>query len=59
VVVGADDRLTPPSAARELAGALPDASLKVIKQAGHMLVLEQSAALSAAVEKFLNSLPIN
>jgi pimeloyl-ACP methyl ester carboxylesterase len=40
VVVGQEDRVTPPSAAVELAGTLPDGRLAVIPGAGHLPMLE-------------------
>jgi pimeloyl-ACP methyl ester carboxylesterase len=40
VMVGQEDRVTPPSAAVELTGALPDAHLSVIPGAGHLTMLE-------------------
>ena len=41
VVVGQQDRVTPPSAAVELVGALPHARLAVIPNAGHLPMLER------------------
>jgi pimeloyl-ACP methyl ester carboxylesterase len=41
VVVGQQDRVTPPSAAVELVGALPDGRLAVIPDAGHLPMLER------------------
>lgn len=40
VVVGQEDRVTPPSAAVELVGTLPDGRLAVIPGAGHLAMLE-------------------
>ena len=57
LVAGADDRLTPPALAQELADTLPDARVKMLPRAGHMLALEQSAAVADAVERFLKTLP--
>lgn len=45
VVVGEDDRMTPVKYARFLAENLPDARLEVIPGAGHMVMLEQPAAV--------------
>jgi pimeloyl-ACP methyl ester carboxylesterase len=41
VMVGQEDRVTPPSAAVELTGALPDGRLVVIAGAGHLPMLEK------------------
>jgi pimeloyl-ACP methyl ester carboxylesterase len=41
VIVGEEDRVTPPAAAVELAGALPDGRLAVIPDAGHLPMLER------------------
>jgi pimeloyl-ACP methyl ester carboxylesterase len=41
VMVGQEDRVTPPAAAVELAGALPDGRLAVIPDAGHLPMLER------------------
>jgi pimeloyl-ACP methyl ester carboxylesterase len=47
VVVGSEDRLTPPKAAARLANLLPEAELRIIEGAGHMLPLEEPEALAA------------
>lgn len=54
VVVGAEDTLTPPSASAAMMAALPDATLVVIPQAGHLSNLEQPQAFNAAVRGFLD-----
>ncbi len=41
VIVGEQDRITPPAAAVELVGALPDGHLAVISGAGHLPMLER------------------
>lgn len=52
VVVGRHDRVTPPSAARALAEALPDAELLELRDAGHMAPLEAHEAVTAHVHRF-------
>jgi pimeloyl-ACP methyl ester carboxylesterase len=52
VVVGEHDRVTPPSAAVELAGALPDGRLSVISGAGHLPMLERPAELNDQLRAF-------
>jgi pimeloyl-ACP methyl ester carboxylesterase len=55
VVVGDEDRLTPPAMARSIADAIPGARLAVIPAAGHLSNIEQPAAFNAAVLGFLAS----
>lgn len=56
VIVGADDRITPPSVAEQMATAAPQGKLTVIPNAGHMAALEQPEAVAAALEKMMQSL---
>ncbi|GHF80941.1 pimeloyl-ACP methyl ester carboxylesterase [Amycolatopsis bartoniae] len=49
VVVGEEDGLTPPEAARAMADALPKAELAVLGGAGHLTPLEAPEALAEAV----------
>ena len=53
VVVGQEDELTPPSAARALADAIPSAALTVIPGAGHLSPLEAPTAVSRVLAEFL------
>lgn len=53
VVVGADDRLTPPDVSREMAAEIPGSELAVIPDAGHLVNIEQPEAFNAAVLDFL------
>ena len=57
VLVGSDDQLTPPALARELAAGIPGARLEVVPEAGHLAPVEQPAATSAALRRFLDGLP--
>jgi pimeloyl-ACP methyl ester carboxylesterase len=57
VVVGRDDRLTPPKYADYLARSIPGARLVEIDGAGHFPQLEQPAAVNAALRGFLVALP--
>ncbi len=57
VVVGLDDRLTPPKYAAYLARTIPGARLAEIEAAGHFPQLEQPAAVNAALRAFLGVLP--
>jgi len=56
VVVGADDRVTPPACAEELARGIPRARLEVIPQAGHQAPLEQADAFNRIVGRFAGEL---
>lgn len=56
VVVGEHDRITPPAAAVELAGDLPDGRLVVIEGAGHMVMLERPVELDRELRLFARSL---
>lgn len=57
VVVGREDRLTPPKYAAYLAAAIPGARLVEVDGAGHFAQLEQPAAVNAALRGYLLSLP--
>jgi pimeloyl-ACP methyl ester carboxylesterase len=54
VVVGEADRLCPRAGAEELVGALRDARLATIADAGHALHLEKAAEVNAAIETFVH-----
>lgn len=54
VVVGAEDRLTPPDAARAMADAIAGAELVVIDGAGHLPPVERPAETTAALQHFLD-----
>jgi pimeloyl-ACP methyl ester carboxylesterase len=56
VVAGADDRVTPPAKAEELARGIPDARLEVIAAAGHQAPLEQAAEFNRLVVGFAEGL---
>jgi len=58
VAVGGDDRLAPLPCAHYLSVQLPAARLQVIANAGHMLPVEQPAALTAGLRSFVASLPL-
>ena len=52
-VVGALDRLTPPAIAREMAAAIPGATVEVVPDAGHLSPLENPDAVTAALRRWL------
>lgn len=53
VLVGADDRLTPPEMARDLQQRIPFSDLTVIPEAGHLSNIECPGAFNRAVLAFL------
>jgi len=55
VIVGEDDHMTPVKYARFLADHLPRAQLSVIPTAGHMVMLEQPAAVEGALRVWLDA----
>lgn len=56
VIVGDEDRVTPPSAAVALADELPDGRLEVIEGAGHIPMMEAHAAFNDRVATFAGPL---
>jgi 3-oxoadipate enol-lactonase len=57
VVVGEEDRVTPPAVARGIAEGIPGAMLSVIPGAGHLPPVEQPLATTRVLAEFLQSLP--
>jgi 3-oxoadipate enol-lactonase len=53
VVVGADDRATPPEHARRIASSIDGARLAIVAACGHSSTLEQPDAISALLTEFL------
>lgn len=53
VIAGADDTLTTPEMAREVARLVPSARLKIIQNAGHLPNIEKPEAFNRAVLDFL------
>lgn len=56
VIHGAEDRLIPVAAAEEIEAAVPGATLRLVAQAGHFLLLEQPRTAAALVDEFLSTL---
>ncbi len=56
VMVGEEDRLTPPAMAQELATAIPNAKLITLSGAGHVANLEDPARFNVALLDFLQAL---
>lgn len=56
VVVGSHDRLTPPRAARRMAGALPHAQLAELARCGHMPMIERPHEFSRMLDEFADKI---
>jgi len=54
VIVGDEDVSLPPPCSREIADALPNSSLVVIRESGHLSSLEQPEAVTEAMLRFLD-----
>ena len=55
VLCGRQDEVTPLEAHQEMADAIPQASLVIVEDCGHMATLEQPDAVSAALRAWLQS----
>ena len=56
VVAGDDDQIAPAAEMKTMAGAIPGARFVLVRDAGHMIPLEQPLALSEAISGFLGTL---
>lgn len=54
IIVGADDRLTPPKVSRKMAEAISDARLLVLEDTGHLSNLENPDAFDGCLRAFLD-----
>jgi pimeloyl-ACP methyl ester carboxylesterase len=52
VAAGAEDALTPPSDAEEMAALIPGAQLRVIAQCGHLAPMERPDEVSAILHQW-------
>jgi pimeloyl-ACP methyl ester carboxylesterase len=59
VITGAEDKMTPVRNAQFLAGAIPNAQLDIVPDAGHMVMLEQPQTVANALLSFLNGVSYN
>ncbi len=57
VVAGADDKLIPAAVARVMATKMKGAKCVVIRDAGHMVNIEQSDQFTATLREFLATWP--
>lgn len=55
VLVGDDDRLTPPELAHEMAKGIPRARLVVVPDSGHLSTMEQPHAVNSALVEWMKS----
>ncbi len=55
ILCGTEDRMTPPRFSEFLAENLPNAQLRMIENAGHMLMLEQPQAVKETIHTFLEA----
>ena len=55
VLVGDSDSVTPPDRAEEMASAIPEARLVVIRECGHASTLEQPDAVSRALIDWIDA----
>nr|WP_167772873.1 alpha/beta fold hydrolase [Ramlibacter humi] len=53
VMCGEGDQLTPPELSREIASLVPGAELVMLPRCGHMLTMEQPAAVNRELERWL------
>lgn len=53
VIVGADDKATPPEKAERIAARIPGAQLQIVANCGHTSTLEQPATITGLLDKFL------
>ena len=56
VLVGKEDKMTPVRYSQHLADQLPRAELKIIPDAGHMVMLEQPQAVADALSDFVSGI---
>ncbi len=56
MINGAGDRIIPPACARELAYALPNASLTILPGCGHMLIYEKTTLISTMMRDFWSNI---
>jgi pimeloyl-ACP methyl ester carboxylesterase len=56
IIVGKEDKLTPPSDAERMEQAIKGSSIKIIQNAGHLPNIEQKESFNQAVSLFLSKL---
>ena len=58
VVVGSEDKITPPAVAQKMAAEIPDSTLIVIDKAGHLTNLEEPEVFNKAVIGFVKNIKL-
>ncbi|MFH2125501.1 MAG: alpha/beta hydrolase [Pseudomonadota bacterium] len=53
ILIGAEDKMTPPSYGQALAQAIPEAELRIIEGGGHMIQLENFREVNQAIAEFM------
>ena len=56
VIVGAEDKATPPDLSEKLAKGLPRAKLRIVERAGHLSTVEQPEELTRLIRGFLTEI---
>ncbi|HRP07855.1 MAG TPA: alpha/beta fold hydrolase, partial [Gemmatimonadales bacterium] len=54
IVVGSEDRITPPEMSRQMADAAAGAELVEVEGAGHLAPMERPATVNEALQRFLD-----
>jgi pimeloyl-ACP methyl ester carboxylesterase len=54
IVIGDEDRLTPPAHGRAIAAALPDAELIEVTEGGHVVMLEHPEIVTDAIAELID-----
>ncbi len=58
IITGAEDRLTPPRYAHFLADRIPNAQLRLVPEAGHMVMLEKPQQVAGLLKMLLDGIHI-
>ena len=53
IVVGEEDKVTPPEYSREIAKLIPNSKLVIVKNAGHLILYEKHEELNKIIEEFI------
>jgi pimeloyl-ACP methyl ester carboxylesterase len=56
IICGEDDKLTPPNLSRFLYEHIPDSRLKIISDAGHMVMIERDKEVNTAIIEFIHEI---
>jgi 3-oxoadipate enol-lactonase len=56
IIVGNEDKLTPPSESEKISQAIPDSTLAIIDDAGHLANIEQPESFNLVISRFLSHL---